>query len=167
MRKKKGEDCSALEPWPSHISAGPSSPFGQYSVQLLHELSISAKGSSVKLLKVIKNPLTDHLPTGCRKIGKISLLLHPRQSSPNSHLPSFPPLLSATSYQAKNLVKLPQYAPTVAPDGPVCFVVGAIAHGNIDVPWCDESVAISQYAMSAAGVCAKLTDAFEQAWGVH
>lgn len=39
-------------------------------VQLLHDLSISAKGSTQKLLKVIKNPITDHLPTGCRKIGK-------------------------------------------------------------------------------------------------
>ena len=33
-------------------------------VQLLHELSISAKGKGVKLLKVIKNPVTQYLPTG-------------------------------------------------------------------------------------------------------
>jgi rRNA small subunit pseudouridine methyltransferase Nep1 len=40
------------------------------AVQLLHDLSISAKGSEgVKLLKVIKNPVTDYLPTGCLKIG--------------------------------------------------------------------------------------------------
>ncbi len=39
-------------------------------VQLLHDLSISAKDSDgVKLLKVIKNPVTDYLPTGCLKIG--------------------------------------------------------------------------------------------------
>ena len=40
------------------------------SVQLLHSLSISAKGSNAaKLLKVIKNPITDHLPTACPRIG--------------------------------------------------------------------------------------------------
>ena len=33
-------------------------------VQLLHKYSITAADSSVKLLKVIKNPITDHLPAG-------------------------------------------------------------------------------------------------------
>ena len=33
-------------------------------VQLLHKYSITAAESSVKLLKVIKNPVTDHLPPG-------------------------------------------------------------------------------------------------------
>ena len=41
-----------------------------YLVQLLHDLSIHARGpEGPKLLKVIKNPITDHLPTGCWKIG--------------------------------------------------------------------------------------------------
>ena len=33
-------------------------------VQLLHKYSITAADSTVKLLKVIKNPITDHLPAG-------------------------------------------------------------------------------------------------------
>ena len=33
-------------------------------VQLLHKYSITASDSSVKLMKVIKNPITDHLPAG-------------------------------------------------------------------------------------------------------
>ncbi|KAK3738434.1 hypothetical protein QZH41_017068 [Actinostola sp. cb2023] len=37
-------------------------------VQLLHKLSIHAADGPQKLLKVIKNPVTDHLPTGCRKM---------------------------------------------------------------------------------------------------
>ena len=47
-------------------------PYSMHAVQLLHDLSIAAKGSSQKLLKVIKNPITDHLPTGCLKIGKLN-----------------------------------------------------------------------------------------------
>lgn len=116
----------------------------------------------MKLLKVIKNPITDHLPTGCLKIGNSSC--HLGFCLLSLHHLRLPP---ATSYSSKQLVKLPQYAATVGQDRPVCFVVGAIAHGELNVPWVDETVAVSQYAMSAAGVCAKLTDAFEQTWGIH
>eukprot|EP00048_Salpingoeca_helianthica_P017943 m.239826 g.239826 ORF g.239826 m.239826 type:complete len:294 (+) comp22838_c0_seq1:39-920(+) len=116
--------------------------FSGLMVQLLHDLSIHAKGAGgVKLLKVIKNPVTDHLPAGCLKIG--------------------------TSYGAKKLVRPKEFFPTVALDKPVCVVVGAIAHGAIKADWMEENIAISQYAMSAAGVCAKLTDACEEMWGIH
>jgi rRNA small subunit pseudouridine methyltransferase Nep1 len=64
-------------------------------------------------------------------------------------------------------VRLREFLPTVAQDRPVCIVVGAIAHGAINAPWVEDDIAISQYAMSAAGVCAKLTDACEEMWGVH
>ena len=37
-------------------------------VQLLHKFSIKASDSSTRLLKVIKNPISDHLPVGCRRI---------------------------------------------------------------------------------------------------
>ncbi|EDQ91515.1 uncharacterized protein MONBRDRAFT_15167 [Monosiga brevicollis MX1] len=117
------------------------SRFSGLMVQLLHDLSIAAKGSSQKLLKVIKNPITDHLPTGCLKIG--------------------------TTYQAKKLVRARDFATKNAMDKPVCVVIGAIAHGQLDVPWITEEIAVSGYAMSAAGVCGKLTDGFEEAWGVH
>lgn len=38
-------------------------------VQLLHKLSIRATNGPDKLLKVIKNPITDHLPPNVKKIG--------------------------------------------------------------------------------------------------
>ncbi|CAG2228292.1 EMG1 [Mytilus edulis] len=38
-------------------------------VQLLHKLSIHAADGPQKLLKVIKNPIADHLPVGCQKIA--------------------------------------------------------------------------------------------------
>lgn len=44
--------------------------FKFFLVQLLHKLSIRSVNGPEKLLKVIKNPITDHLPTGCRKISK-------------------------------------------------------------------------------------------------
>lgn len=46
------------------------------------------------------------------------------------------------------------------------LVIGAVAHGAIDVSYTDELISISEYAMSAAGVSAKFTDAFEELWGI-
>ncbi len=43
-----------------------------FTVQLLHKLSIRATNGSEKLFKVVKNPVTDHLPSDCRKIGSSS-----------------------------------------------------------------------------------------------
>lgn len=89
------------------------SRFSALMVQLLRDLSISTRGADgsraggMKLLKVIKNPVTNYLPINCRKI--------------------------ATSYNCEKLVRLPTYLPTVAADKPVCLIVGAVAHGAIEV----------------------------------
>ena len=51
-------------------------------VQLLHKLSIRASDTSQKLLKVIKNPITDHLPVGCPKYCSTfhtDYLVHPNE----------------------------------------------------------------------------------------
>ena len=37
-------------------------------VQLLHKFAVKASDSSTRLLKVIKNPVSEHLPVGCRRI---------------------------------------------------------------------------------------------------
>ena len=39
------------------------------AVQLLHKLSIRASTGSEKLLKVVKNPVTQYFPAGCVKLG--------------------------------------------------------------------------------------------------
>ena len=57
----------------------------------------------MKLLKVIKNPVIDHLPVGCRKIG--------------------------TSYGAEKLI----HPRELVPDGdkPIVLVIGSMAHGKV------------------------------------
>ncbi|EDO41131.1 predicted protein [Nematostella vectensis] len=106
-------------------------------VQLLHKLSIHASDGPQKLLKVIKNPVTDHLPTGCKKIG--------------------------TSCHVEKLVNVRDMVPS---DEPIVFVVGAMAHGSVSPEYIEDTVAISQYPLSAALVCAKICTAFEEVWGV-
>ncbi len=39
------------------------------AVQLLHKLSIRASNGNEKLLKVVKNPVTQYFPAGCTKLG--------------------------------------------------------------------------------------------------
>ena len=72
------------------------------TVQLLHKLSIRSLNGSEKLLKVIKNPITDHLPTNCHKI--------------------------TLSFDATP-VKLTKYLPTIPDTHSICVFVGAMAHG--------------------------------------
>ena len=97
-------------------------------------------GSRETLLRLIKNPVTDHLPVGIRIVG--------------------------TSVQAEKLVNVNEWAASLPPDQSIAVVIGGIAVGNIDVDYTSEEVAISSYPLSAAGVCAKFCSAFEQHWGV-
>lgn len=75
-----------------------------FTVQLLHKFSVRATETSIKLLKVIKNPITDHLPVGCRKIR--------------------------TSFSSEKLIKPKDIVPK---DEPIAIIVGAMAHGQVSV----------------------------------
>ncbi|KAF9947603.1 18S rRNA pseudouridine methyltransferase, partial [Modicella reniformis] len=77
--------------------------FSGLMVQLLHKLSIRSVNGSEKLLRVIKNPVTDHLPTKCIKL--------------------------AFSYDAP-VVPLKEYLPTIPEDYSICVSIGAMAHGE-------------------------------------
>ncbi|XP_060526678.1 ribosomal RNA small subunit methyltransferase NEP1 [Cylas formicarius] len=111
--------------------------FAGLMVQLLHKFSVRAE-SGPKLLKVIKNPVTDHLPVGVRKI--------------------------ATSFSSNVFRKCVDLVPKT--EDPIVFVIGAMAKGSVDVDYIEETVSISNYPLSAALTCTKLCSAFEEIWGV-
>lgn len=75
-----------------------------FLVQLLHRFKVRASDGSMKLLKVIKNPITDHLPVGCPKIS--------------------------TSFSAKRVVKPLELVPKG--NDPIVIVIGAMAHGAVN-----------------------------------
>ncbi|XP_073409083.1 ribosomal RNA small subunit methyltransferase NEP1 [Dendrobates tinctorius] len=106
-------------------------------VQLLHKLSVRAADGPQKLLKVIKNPITDHLPAGCVKIS--------------------------TSFQGESVGCVRDLVPS---EEPMIVVIGAFAHGSVSVDFAERCVSISQYPLSAALTCAKVCTAFEEVWGV-
>lgn len=106
--------------------------------QLLFKLSIKAANTSEKLLRVVKNPISDHLPVGCKKL--------------------------CSSFKATNLVSPRDLVPT--DDSPLAIVVGSMAHGAVDVDYTEGDFSISQYPLSAALTCTKICSAFEDAWGI-
>jgi len=114
------------------------SRFAGLFVQLLHKFSVKASDSSIKLLKVIKNPITDHLPIGCKKL--------------------------LMSYTAERVAKPSEIIPES--DEPICVVIGAIAKGSIETDYTEENVRIGNFPLSAALTCTKICSAFEEAWGV-
>ena len=110
--------------------------FAGLIVQLLHKYSVRASDGPMKLLKVIKNPVTDHLPVGCRKI--------------------------AMSFSAK----VQNSRELVPADEPIAVVIGAMAHGQVNTDYTEDTISISNYPLSGALTCTKLCTAFEEVWGI-
>ncbi|KAJ9128466.1 hypothetical protein P3X46_034983, partial [Hevea brasiliensis] len=108
--------------------------------QLLQQLSITAVGKREKLLRVIKNPVTQYLPVNSRKIG--------------------------FSYSSEKLVKMNKYVAAVSDDVDIVFVVGAMALGKIDCDYIDDFIAISGYPLSAAWCISRICEAVADKWDV-
>ncbi|KAI3662081.1 hypothetical protein MP638_005529 [Amoeboaphelidium occidentale] len=115
--------------------------FAGLMVQLLHRLSIKSTSGDI-LMKVIKNPIEQYLPVGCKKI--------------------------VLSGDAKATVKMNEYAKSFDKEESVCFIVGAFASGADDFAdsYCDEKISVSQFPLSASVACSKLCNAFEDLYDI-
>jgi len=115
--------------------------FAGLMVQLLHRLSIRSTNSNEKLLRVIQNPITDHLPPNCRKV--------------------------TLSFDAP-LVRCRDFIETLGPKESICVFVGAMAKGNDSFAdaLVDEKIAISNFSLSASVACSKFCHAVEDVWDV-
>jgi rRNA small subunit pseudouridine methyltransferase Nep1 len=102
-------------------------------------MRVRAADGSETLLKVIKNPISAHVPIGSTYVG---LEVGGELIDPID-LPS----------------RLPQ-------DRPIVFVVGAMSHGDIDVDYTTRTFSLSRYPLSAACSVGKLLNAYEHAWGI-
>ncbi|PON38649.1 Ribosomal biogenesis, methyltransferase, EMG1/NEP [Parasponia andersonii] len=114
--------------------------FSGIILQLLQKLSINAAGKREKLLRVIKNPVTQYLPVDSRKIG--------------------------LSYSSDKLVKMHDYVGTFSNETNLVFVVGAMAHGKIEPDYVDDYIAVSGYPLSAAYCITMICQAMERKWNI-
>ncbi|KAH9843509.1 Alpha/beta knot methyltransferase [Rhodofomes roseus] len=115
--------------------------FSGLMVQLLHKLSIRGVNGPEKLLKVIKNPVTDHLPANTMKLT-----------------------LSGDA----PTVRLSRYLPTLPETHNVAVFVGAMARGRDDFAdgVVDEKISISDFPLSASVACGKFCCALEELWDI-
>ena len=122
--------------------------FSGLMVQLLHKMKIKAGGESTTLLKVIKNPFSQHLPPGTRCFGF-----------------SCQGTLYSPVALAKQLLKpSPQECPV-----PTCFIVGAMSTGHItmeDHPYMEQMLSISEYPLSGAAALSRIVGGIEHHWGI-
>lgn len=93
------------------------------------------------MLKVIKNPITDHLPPNCRKV--------------------------TLSFDAP-VVRVRDYIEDLGQKESICVFVGAMAKGNDSFAdaYKDDSISISNFSLSASVACSKFCHAAEDAWNV-
>lgn len=109
-------------------------------VQLLQKLTIRASNGPDKLMKVVKQPVTRHLPLGARRIGM--------------------------SFSAPKVVQLRDYITTSKESTPLVFVVGAMSHGKIEADYIDDLVAVSEYPLSAMWAIARICNSLETQWNI-
>ena len=63
-------------------------------------------------------------------------------------------------------VRIVDYMKVLEPYQSVAVFVGAFASGKDDLTEVDDSVAISEYALTAGACCSKVTCAFEDLWNI-
>ncbi|XP_062083220.1 uncharacterized protein LOC133789391 [Humulus lupulus] len=109
-------------------------------LQLLQRLSIKNEKTHAKLLRVIKNPVTQYLPINSHKIG--------------------------FSFSSEKLIKMKDYVHNFEGDRDIVFVVGAMAHGKIEPDYVDDFIAVSNYLLSAARCTTMICQLLEEKWNI-
>ncbi|KAJ2856962.1 18S rRNA pseudouridine methyltransferase [Coemansia erecta] len=116
--------------------------FSGLMVQLLHKMSIRSVNGHERLLKVIKNPVSQYLPPDALKL--------------------------TFSYDAPTVHLQTWMRRKLKPGQSIVVAIGALAHGSDDFAdaYVDEKIGISEYPLSASVACGKLTCALEDIWGI-
>lgn len=120
---------------------GSLSKFCDMMAQCLQNFNVKAHGkSNVRLLRLIKNPVTQHLPLNSLKIG--------------------------FSVSSKKLVNLQDYVCDMTGDINFVFVVGTMAHGKIDSDYIDDFISVSELPLSAGTCVRRIYGAMEAKLGI-
>jgi rRNA small subunit pseudouridine methyltransferase Nep1 len=122
--------------------------FSGLIVQLLHKMKIKAGNTSTTLMKVIKNPFSQHLPPGTHVYGMSC---------------------QGTLYSPNGLATALIPPEPSADHPPVCFVIGAMAAGHITVedhPYIEKMISVSDYPLSGAAAISRILCGIENHWGI-
>ena len=123
--------------------------FAGLMVQLLHKMNIKAADDHTTLLKIIKNPFSQYLPTGTRCYGM------------SSQGTLYSPIQLASALLPNDYTN--QKTP------PTCFVVGAMSTGHVqleDHPYMEKMIFVSEYPLSGAAALARIVTGIEHHWAI-
>ena len=126
--------------------------FEKMMTMALYKLKIRATTGYLSLLKVIKNPITDHLPADTRfvRVEKDGDLVDPF---------AFAQHMYPTNHSTSKVVQNPS---------PVAFVIGGMSRGDVCVEYAKQglvpSIRIADRGLSGAATCSAILNAFERHW---
>lgn len=175
LRTKKGV-CIAVDPRlrvPRSMRI-----FEKMIVSLLYKMKIRSTTGYLNLMKIVKNPITDHIPANLRiiRVEKDGELIDPFEMAKvygrttadsaakiigdSTAAPS-----SSSGGSAMNSMHLRSAEERFAP---FVFVIGGMSKGDVDAEYAPkglvESIRLGDRGMSAAAVCSLLVHSFEEAW---
>jgi rRNA small subunit pseudouridine methyltransferase Nep1 len=126
--------------------------FDKMMTQALFKLKVRSTSGYLSLMKVIKNPVTDHLPPNTRfiRVEKDGDLVSPTEFARTL----YPPETSRAAVE-----QLP----------PVCaFVIGGMSRGDVSVDYAKKelvpSIRIADRGLSGAATCSAIVRGFEDLW---
>jgi rRNA small subunit pseudouridine methyltransferase Nep1 len=144
--------------------------FSGLMVELLERLKVRSTNGTKPLLQVIRNPITSHLPVGQRRIvctyncdNIVDVRRHAKDTVENCIAEA--QAAAASRPQTEDQDDEARAADRQEPIQ-VMYIVGAMAHGKVDVDYGDESICISEYPLSAATVCSRITNCYENLAGI-
>ncbi|KAG8342751.1 putative EMG1 NEP1 methyltransferase [Trypanosoma vivax] len=190
LRTKKGV-VVAVDPRlrvPRHMRL-----FEKMMVSCLHRMKVRAAHGPLSLLRVVKNPVTDHIPANCTLI---------RVEKDGDAVPDIFAFCAACGFSAAHQSPTGSSVNTVAEkrdevgqggrasasnnfDGshfadkyraateaqqfkPFAFIIGGMSKGNVEVSYAPigevKSIRLSDRGLTAAAVCSLILHAFEEAW---
>lgn len=114
--------------------------FANMMVQLLHKFKITSNDNSEPLLKIIKNPITDHIPIGSTKF--------------------------AITSNIDNIINFKECIKHLDNKSGYTVAITCNPNGICSVPWSDISINISQFLCSTCTLCTKVTSTFEEKLGI-
>lgn len=138
--------------------------FSGLMAELLEKFKVRGTSGSTPLLKVIRNPITSHLPVGTRKIVctyNTENVVDMREHAAKLAAIAFPKGLDMGNGEVAE-----ETIEEKAEEVNVLYVIGAMAHGKVSEDWADENICVSEYPLSAATVCSRLTYTYECLFGI-
>lgn len=143
--------------------------FEKTMCRLLFKMKVRSSTGYLSLLKIVKNPITDHMPPNTRliRVEKDGEFVDPfdlpalvarsarREVSENERRGMSAQELTSAAAEKKLFV-------------PFAFIVGGMARGDVEAPYAEKdkvmSIRFGNRGLSAAAACSLICHAFEEAW---